>query len=885
MEIDTHLSTCALYPGSLSARKQQAKQRQLELLQRQKYQQQRRKPDPFEAVRVLPSKTFHLYAGSRFQGKQRSGSHSYDVVVDIKHVDLGDSFLCGYLHIKGLTEEYPELTTYFEAEIIGPKHSFFTRKWDADELVDEEHWTLFRPFECLSSSVFYGRDKHVDKGEGRSSKCTHRHHYDSQTYDHRSEDVVFMRWKEHFLVPDHQVQGISGASFAGFYYICYSKLTGHISGFYYHHSSEKYVAPLLMSLYVHDASPYHDVENVRMIASPLFKVPSPISPPYDMHPLPEDVIQRRYHDFSLEHRIVQEYQRIMAEEAAAIEARESAYKLYNEERQARLKQERITMARKIAPGFLDNDDRRILTPTLATAQVKEQTSSTAQANTSKYAANRFDYSEFEARDSADEGPSHRAKEDGSADNGQSSPQGEGQREESASPIQDGAEGESNDGSEEEVIVQAVPLSELTGMLRDSCLEEESSSSTPRNWHDPNPASEKSTMPSFNATRLDFREFEQGLGPPDPWDTPVDDLTALKDVISQQMGHTSSTMQQDNAMSSSRPQHMQSQQSQHALSQSAYPYQHQHQHQQQQHHQTPSQQYHQPTDHSIHGQYPYSAANTPSRTNYNSSPIPVASFVPPTKLTGIAQQQAALQHHQQQHRHSTGGIGAHPTTGLAPNQQHARFGNASPSPPPVPPPPRAMTTSPSVHSSTTTVTPGGPTSGANNRPRLPARPLRQGELSSTDSPTSAGLDHVTVMDRSMTPPRPPLPPPPHPPTQGTSSTVGSGGVGGSAGGGAAPPALKPRPPKDHEMLHGILGPNQKTVPTGVHGGLSEVDSRIGQDMDDSQQQQQVAPAPPQAESLISQLASMGFTREQSRSALEKYDYDLEKATNHLLDWDE
>ncbi|KAF9902799.1 GID complex subunit 4, VID24 [Linnemannia zychae] len=733
--------------------------------------------------------------------------------------DLGATAMMSSSRSRGLTEEYPELTTYFEAEIIGPKYSFFTRKWDADELVDEEHWTLFRPFECLSSSVFYGRDKHVDKGEGI---CIHTH----------ASRLA--------LIPH----------------------------------------PTSSQMAHHHASPYHDVENVRMIASPLFKVPSPISPPYDMHPLPEDVIQRRYHDFSLEHRIVQEYQRIMAEEAAAIEAKESAFKLYADERQARLKQERITMARKIAPGFLDNDDRRILTPTLATAQVKEQTSSSAQqANTLKYAGNRFDYSEFEARDPVDEGPSNFDKDDGPSVKKQSSLQGENLPEEIVSPTQDRAEGESNDGSEEEVIVQAVPLSELTGLLRDSCLEEESSSSAPRTWHERDPASEKSTMPSFNATRLDFREFEQGLGPPDPWDTPVDDLTALKDVISQQLGHSSSAMQQDSPLSSSRPQqphHMQSQQPQHSLSQTAYPYQ-QHQLQQQP---APTQQYHQPSEHSAHSHYPYPAANTPSRTAYNSSPVPVASFVPPTKLTGIAQQQAALQHHQQQHRHSTGGIGAHGATGLTPSQQHARFGNASPSPPPLPPPPRAMTTSPSVHSSTVTATSGVSTTGA-NRPRLPARPLRPNDPSSTDS-LSAGLDHATAIDRSMTPPRPPLPPPPHISSQGTTSSA-SAIVSGSLGG--MPPALKPRPPKDHEVLHGMIASNQKTMQTGVHGGFTEPDGRGGQDLDDSQQQQQVAPAPPQADSLISQLASMGFTREQSRGALEKYDYDLEKATNHLLDWDE
>jgi len=80
-------------------------------------------------------------------------------------VNLADSFLCGYLTITGLTEvrartggqvplwtvcgvltlyrrqprgacrgarraqDYAMLTTYFEAEIIGPKHGFLTRKW------------------------------------------------------------------------------------------------------------------------------------------------------------------------------------------------------------------------------------------------------------------------------------------------------------------------------------------------------------------------------------------------------------------------------------------------------------------------------------------------------------------------------------------------------------------------------------------------------------------------------------------------------------------------------------------------------------------------------------------------------------------------------------
>ncbi|KAG0267260.1 hypothetical protein BG011_007671 [Mortierella polycephala] len=248
-----HLSTCALHGKSHALQKELA---QLNAYMKQKHlkfqqEQEKRKRDPFSPCRALPTKTFHLYAGSRFQGKQRSGSHSYDVMVDIKHVDMNESFLCGYLHIKGLTTEYPELTTYFEAEMIGPKYSFMTRKWDANENIDKEHWKLFKPFKDLKNSVFCGSDDDDDEDDDEDEDdddhdfCMHHRHYDPRTYDHRNESVVFMRWKEHFLVPDHRVQGISGASFAGFYYICYNKATGSISGYYYHQSSERHQQLLL----------------------------------------------------------------------------------------------------------------------------------------------------------------------------------------------------------------------------------------------------------------------------------------------------------------------------------------------------------------------------------------------------------------------------------------------------------------------------------------------------------------------------------------------------------------------------------------------------------------------------------------------------------------
>lgn len=166
--------------------------------------------------RLRNQATCSLYSGAKFKGRQKSGSNSYEVTVDIQHVDFEDSFLCGYLHIKGLTEDYPELTTFFDAEIIGSQHSFLTRKWDAKEAIDRTHWMKFPAFK--SYEKVFNNDDFV--------------------YDFTNNEYIFMRWKEHFLVPNHRIKNITGASFAGFYYICYDRCSDTIMGFYFHQSSE-----------------------------------------------------------------------------------------------------------------------------------------------------------------------------------------------------------------------------------------------------------------------------------------------------------------------------------------------------------------------------------------------------------------------------------------------------------------------------------------------------------------------------------------------------------------------------------------------------------------------------------------------------------------------
>ncbi|KAG2144786.1 vacuolar import and degradation protein-domain-containing protein [Suillus cothurnatus] len=149
-------------------------------------------------IRVRSQGHHCLYPGAVFQGTQKSGRNSYEVNVNIVDVDFSSSFLCGYLRIRGLTDDWPELTTYFDAEIIGSRYGFLTQNWGANEQEDMVHWQRFPAF------------RHV-KNELKRPNLT---------IPDRDRGAVFMRWKERFLVPNHRVQDINGASFAGFYYVC-----------------------------------------------------------------------------------------------------------------------------------------------------------------------------------------------------------------------------------------------------------------------------------------------------------------------------------------------------------------------------------------------------------------------------------------------------------------------------------------------------------------------------------------------------------------------------------------------------------------------------------------------------------------------------------------
>ncbi|KIW31314.1 uncharacterized protein PV07_02971 [Cladophialophora immunda] len=174
-----------------------------------------------------PSATFQPY--SKFKGTQQSDRQVYNVEVTILTVDIEQCSMSGYLQICGLTPDHPTLTTFFTGEIIGgpnQKYSFRTRDpaWGASDKTDLTHWARFPAWRPLSL--------HAKRNINFVYPMNHENWW--------QQDYIFMRWKEHFLVPDYKLKSIQGASFEGFYYICFNQIEGRVSGIYFHSKSEKY---------------------------------------------------------------------------------------------------------------------------------------------------------------------------------------------------------------------------------------------------------------------------------------------------------------------------------------------------------------------------------------------------------------------------------------------------------------------------------------------------------------------------------------------------------------------------------------------------------------------------------------------------------------------
>ncbi|CAK9439248.1 uncharacterized protein LODBEIA_P34630 [Lodderomyces beijingensis] len=235
----------------------------------------------------------YLQPNAQFVGEQQSGKSRFRIKIEFKTVDLMNSLVTGFLQINGLTKDHSEIVTYFRGEIINnpllylqqgaahghghnhihqhqhhpappslhrhdnhhhhchhplKKFSFMSENssWGSHPQNDLEHWKKLTNSSSLSNQECRDKLKRIYQGER-----------DEETGDH----LIYMRWKEEFLLPDSRVKSIPNASFEGFYYIVLNIggggnhssngagavggksdmfRSGGINGLYYHNSSEKF---------------------------------------------------------------------------------------------------------------------------------------------------------------------------------------------------------------------------------------------------------------------------------------------------------------------------------------------------------------------------------------------------------------------------------------------------------------------------------------------------------------------------------------------------------------------------------------------------------------------------------------------------------------------
>eukprot|EP00055_Hartaetosiga_balthica_P000449 m.136590 g.136590 ORF g.136590 m.136590 type:complete len:194 (-) comp10772_c0_seq1:2686-3267(-) len=166
---------------------------------------------------VLPlgKDTFYLFSGSEFSGTQRSSQTLFPLKASFNVVDFSTNTLCGVLEIQNLTPQLEKLQTFFDVEVVTCAEEFETTKYTSSYKEDIDHWKELPGFKMAFLKP-------------------------SGTFDYKKYRYIFMRWKEHYQVPQEEEQNMEGASFEGFYYVCFDRIEGTFEGFYFHDASERF---------------------------------------------------------------------------------------------------------------------------------------------------------------------------------------------------------------------------------------------------------------------------------------------------------------------------------------------------------------------------------------------------------------------------------------------------------------------------------------------------------------------------------------------------------------------------------------------------------------------------------------------------------------------
>ena len=186
---------------------------------------------PESFARPVPLEpTSFLEPGMSFEGSQNvspsSPSESWDLKVTIEEADFKRGYVCGTMHATGFNcgdsaQGGSPVATFWEGEIVdNVNHSFYTQKWGANKSIDRKHWSRLAPFTR--------RLRELVPGGGQ---------LEQEPVDLASQPYVYLRLKEKYFLNEEPGGNLT---IAGFYYLCVSRSTGEISGYYFDPNSTPY---------------------------------------------------------------------------------------------------------------------------------------------------------------------------------------------------------------------------------------------------------------------------------------------------------------------------------------------------------------------------------------------------------------------------------------------------------------------------------------------------------------------------------------------------------------------------------------------------------------------------------------------------------------------
>jgi hypothetical protein len=168
---------------------------------------------------------------------------SWDLKITVEERDFSKGYVCGTMYANGFNcsensgagggEKNPVVTFWEGALIDSYNHFFYTQKWGASKTTDRSHWLKLAPF-CKA----FNNKTNTTNQQNQSQN--------QDPIDLTGQPFIYMRLKEKYFLNEEPGGNLT---IAGFYYLCISRATGEVTGYYFDPNSTPYQEVKLQVIY------------------------------------------------------------------------------------------------------------------------------------------------------------------------------------------------------------------------------------------------------------------------------------------------------------------------------------------------------------------------------------------------------------------------------------------------------------------------------------------------------------------------------------------------------------------------------------------------------------------------------------------------------------